>query len=170
MGGWRLDGCFRVSACLKSVSDSAPSFNSAHDCVLLFSSTFPLYSTRTMADDTQTPLPVDAPAPATQAGPSTPALAPPQEAALPPIKNLVLDAAPLLTLFPLRGLAQRYLIAPQVLAEIRDKRAREHFERLGLVEGVEVEVRAPDALSMARGSSFRLRLQEGRLNVPAVAD
>lgn len=100
-------------------------------------------------DPTPTPAPS---APATQAGPSTPALAAPHEAAPPPIKNLILDAAPLLTLFPLRGLAQRYLIAPQVLAEIRDRRAREHFDRLGLMEGVEVVVRDPDALSMAKGA------------------
>lgn len=69
----------------------------------------------------------------------------------PPIKNLILDAAPLLTLTPLRGLASKYLIAPQVLAEIRDRRAREHFERLALLEGVEVEVRDIDPISLAKG-------------------
>jgi hypothetical protein len=90
---------------------------------------------------------------AAQAGPSTPTLAPPQAGSQPPIKNLILDAAPLLTLFPLRGLASRYLIAPQVLAEIRDRRAREHFDRLGLMEGVEVVVREPDAVSLAKGPS-----------------
>lgn len=72
----------------------------------------------------------------------------------PPIKNLILDAAPLLTLFPLRGLASKYIIAPQVLAEIRDKRAREHFETLGLLEGVEVQVRDVDLVSLAKGKSL----------------
>ncbi|CDZ98705.1 Predicted RNA-binding protein Nob1p involved in 26S proteasome assembly [Phaffia rhodozyma] len=72
----------------------------------------------------------------------------------PPIKNLILDAAPLLTQFPLRGLASKYIIAPQVLAEIRDKRAREHFERLGLLEGVEIEVRDVDLVSLAKVTAF----------------
>jgi rRNA maturation endonuclease Nob1 len=87
----------------------------------------------------------------------TPALPPTsttEPAQLPPIKNLILDAAPLLTLSPLRGLASKYLIAPQVLAEIRDKRAREHFDRLSLLEGVEVEVRDPDLVSLAMVSKF----------------
>lgn len=85
--------------------------------------------------------------PSSPSGPSSSAA----QTAQPPIKNLILDAAPLLTLTPLRGLASRYLIAPQVLAEIRDKRAREHFDRLSLMEGVEVEVREVDALSLAKG-------------------
>ncbi|KAJ7167504.1 Nin one binding Zn-ribbon like-domain-containing protein [Mycena filopes] len=36
-----------------------------------------------------------------------------------------------------------------VLAELKDKRAREHFERLGLSAGVKVEVAAPDPASLA---------------------
>lgn len=107
-------------------------------------------------DDMPTPVPALIVA---QAGPSTPVLAAPQEASQPPIKNLILDAAPLLTLFPLRGLAQKYLIAPQVLAEIRDRKAREHFDRLGLMEGVEVVVREPDAVSLAKGAFSRFRLR-----------
>ncbi|KAF7352546.1 20S-pre-rRNA D-site endonuclease NOB1 [Mycena venus] len=67
----------------------------------------------------------------------------------PRCKNLVLDAGPLLSLSPLRGLAETYLTVPQVLAELKDKRAREHFERLGLSAGVKVEVAAPDAASLA---------------------
>ncbi|KAJ7791652.1 hypothetical protein B0H14DRAFT_3115388 [Mycena olivaceomarginata] len=67
----------------------------------------------------------------------------------PRCKNLVLDAGPLLSLSPLRGLAETYLTVPQVLAELKDKRAREHFERLGLSAGVKVEVVAPDAASLA---------------------
>ncbi|KAJ7624188.1 Nin one binding Zn-ribbon like-domain-containing protein [Mycena rosella] len=67
----------------------------------------------------------------------------------PRCKNLVLDAGPLLSLSPLRGLAEKYLTVPQVLAELKDKRAREHFERLGLTAGVQIEVIAPDAASLA---------------------
>ncbi|KAJ6539631.1 Nin one binding Zn-ribbon like-domain-containing protein [Mycena capillaripes] len=70
-------------------------------------------------------------------------------ASTPRCKNLVLDAGPLLSLSPLRGLAETYLTVPQVLAELKDKRAREHFERLGLSAGVKVEVVAPDAASLA---------------------
>ncbi|KAF8165550.1 Nin one binding Zn-ribbon like-domain-containing protein [Crassisporium funariophilum] len=67
----------------------------------------------------------------------------------PRCRNLVLDAGPLLSLSPLRGLAATYLTVPQVLSELKDHRAREHFERLGLMSGVKVEVRSPDAASMA---------------------
>ncbi|KAJ7498651.1 Nin one binding Zn-ribbon like-domain-containing protein [Mycena latifolia] len=67
----------------------------------------------------------------------------------PRCKNLVLDAGPLLSLSPLRGLAEKYLTVPQVLAELKDKRAREHFERLGLNSGVQIEVIAPDAASLS---------------------
>jgi PIN domain of ribonuclease len=65
--------------------------------------------------------------------------------------NLVLDAGPLLSLSPLRGLAKTYLTVPQVLAELKDNRAREHFERLGLISGVNIEIKSPDAASLAYG-------------------
>ncbi|KAF4575130.1 Nin1 binding protein [Pleurotus pulmonarius] len=68
----------------------------------------------------------------------------------PRCKNLVLDAGPLLSLSPLRGVAQTYFTTPQVLAELKDPRAREHFQRLGLTAGVKVEVRQPDAVSMTQ--------------------
>ncbi|KAJ7241909.1 Nin one binding Zn-ribbon like-domain-containing protein [Mycena haematopus] len=75
---------------------------------------------------------------------------PPRLSTMPPrCKNLVLDAGPLLSLSPLRGLAETYLTVPQVLAELKDKRAREHFDRLGLNAGVKIEVVAPDAASLA---------------------
>jgi len=64
-------------------------------------------------------------------------------------KSLVLDAGPLLSLSPLRGLADTYLTVPQVLSELRDSRAREHFERLGMMSGVNVIVRSPDPASLA---------------------
>ena len=69
----------------------------------------------------------------------------------PQCKRLVLDAGPLLSLSPLRGLAETYLTVPQVLAELKDNRAREHFERLGLTSGVNVEIRSPDAASLSHG-------------------
>ncbi|KAG6903419.1 hypothetical protein C0995_005442 [Termitomyces sp. Mi166 len=67
----------------------------------------------------------------------------------PRCKNLVLDAGPLLSLSPLRGLAETYITVPQVLAELKDKRARDHFEQLGLLSGVKVKVQSPDAASLA---------------------
>lgn len=69
----------------------------------------------------------------------------------PKCKNLVLDAGPLLSLSPLRGLAETYYTTPQVLAELRDSRAREHFEKLGLLSGVKVAVKSPDATSISNG-------------------
>ena len=69
----------------------------------------------------------------------------------PRCKNLVLDAGPLLSLSPLRGLAETYLTVPQILAELKDKRAREHFEQLGLISGVNVEIKSPDSASLAHG-------------------
>ena len=69
----------------------------------------------------------------------------------PKCKRLVLDAGPLLSLSPLRGLAETYITTPQVLAELKDKRAREHFERLGLNAGVKIDVQSPDPASIAHG-------------------
>jgi RNA-binding protein NOB1 len=69
----------------------------------------------------------------------------------PRCKYLVLDAGPLLSLSPLRGLAETYVTVPQVLDELKDKRAREHFERLGLSAGVRIEVREADKGSLAHG-------------------
>ncbi|GBE79925.1 hypothetical protein SCP_0211270 [Sparassis crispa] len=67
----------------------------------------------------------------------------------PACKHLVLDAGPLLSLSPLRGLAETYYTVPQVLDELKDKHAREHFERLGLSAGVRIEVKGPDTASLA---------------------
>lgn len=71
----------------------------------------------------------------------------------PRCESLVLDAGPLLSLSPLRGLAKTYYTVPQVLDELKDKRAREHFERLGLSAGVRIEISSPDAASLAHGKS-----------------
>ncbi|KAH9899658.1 Nin one binding Zn-ribbon like-domain-containing protein, partial [Cubamyces lactineus] len=70
-------------------------------------------------------------------------------ASKPACKHLVLDAGPLLSLSPLRGLAETYYTVPQVLDELKDKRAREHFERLGLSAGVRIEVKGPPTASVA---------------------
>lgn len=72
----------------------------------------------------------------------------------PACKSLVLDAGPLLSLSPLRGLAEHYLTVPQVLSELKDKNAREHFEKLGLVTGVKIEVCEPDAKSLTQGMVY----------------
>ncbi len=69
----------------------------------------------------------------------------------PKCKNLVLDAGPLLSLSPLRGLAETYVTVPQIIEELRDKNAREHLERLGLNYGVKIEVKNPSATSLATG-------------------
>lgn len=69
----------------------------------------------------------------------------------PACKSLVLDAGPLLSLSPLRGLASHYVTVPQVLSELKDRNAREHFERLALTTGVKVEVLEPDATSITKG-------------------
>ncbi|KAJ9112188.1 hypothetical protein QFC20_002369 [Naganishia adeliensis] len=67
-----------------------------------------------------------------------------------PVKTLILDAGPLLSLTPLRNLATKYLTTPAVLAELRDVNARDHWERLKLLQGIDVEVREPDAVSMSK--------------------
>ncbi|KIP12744.1 hypothetical protein PHLGIDRAFT_61259 [Phlebiopsis gigantea 11061_1 CR5-6] len=67
----------------------------------------------------------------------------------PACRSLVLDAGPLLALSPLRGLAETFYTVPQVLDELKDKRAREHFERLGLSAGVKIQVQSPDSKSLA---------------------
>ncbi|KAF9076990.1 Nin one binding Zn-ribbon like-domain-containing protein [Rhodocollybia butyracea] len=64
-------------------------------------------------------------------------------------KSLVLDAGPLLSLSPLRGIAESYYTVPQVLAELKDRNAKEHLERLGLNFGIKIEVKNPDPASMA---------------------
>jgi RNA-binding protein NOB1 len=57
-------------------------------------------------------------------------------------------------LSPLRGLAETFITVPQVLEELKDKRAREHFEKLGLMAGVNVKVQSPDPASIAHVIQF----------------
>ena len=82
-------------------------------------------------------------------------------------RNLVLDAGPLLMLSPLRGLAETFITVPQVLEELKDKRAREHFEKLGLIAGVNVKVQSPDPASLAHGTHFRYLIHLGGIDARA---
>lgn len=87
----------------------------------------------------------------------------------PACKHLVLDAGPLLSLSPLRGLSEAYYTVPQVLDELKDKRAREHFERLGLSAGVRIEMKGPTTASIAHGeyaASIKARDAEARSSDP----
>ncbi|KAI0700707.1 Nin one binding Zn-ribbon like-domain-containing protein [Cytidiella melzeri] len=86
----------------------------------------------------------------------------------PACKHLVLDAGPLLSLSPLRGLAETFYTVPQVLDELKDKRAREHFQKLGLSAGVSVQVQSPDAQSLAHVIQFAKKT--GDYSVLSTAD
>lgn len=70
----------------------------------------------------------------------------------PTIQHLILDAGPLLSLAPLRHLAAQFHTTPGVLAELRDPRAREHWERLKLQ--IDVKVEAPRADAFAAVTAF----------------
>ncbi|KAK4686484.1 RNA-binding protein NOB1, partial [Tremellales sp. Uapishka_1] len=88
------------------------------------------------------------------AGPSTQTPGPSrQDDRHTPVMHLILDAGPLLSLVPLRHLATSFHTTPMVLAELRDPRAREHWERLGL-SGVDVVVEQPTAHAMAKVIAF----------------
>ncbi|WRT63274.1 uncharacterized protein IL334_000177 [Kwoniella shivajii] len=90
------------------------------------------------------------------------------------IEHLILDAGPLLSLTPLRHLATSFHTTPMVLAELRDAKAREHWERLGL-SGVEVTVEHPSSQAMAAVTAFAKKtgdfavLSQTDLSVAALA-
>lgn len=69
------------------------------------------------------------------------------------IKHLILDAGPLLSLTPLRHLASSFHTTPMVLAELRDPKARQHWENLKL-QGVDVRVEPPKPEAMAKVIAF----------------
>ncbi|KAL7420195.1 20S-pre-rRNA D-site endonuclease nob1 [Cryptotrichosporon argae] len=69
------------------------------------------------------------------------------------IKHLILDAGPLLSLAPLRHLAQTFHTTPAVLAELRDPRARAHWDALKLA-GVDVVIEQPSAEAMRRVTEY----------------
>ncbi|CAD6888367.1 unnamed protein product [Tilletia controversa] len=72
----------------------------------------------------------------------------------PKIDALVLDAAPLLTQQPLRGLAAKFYLPPLVLAELKDKRARDHLEFMRGSGQIDLEVREPGALALSKVIAF----------------
>jgi len=65
-------------------------------------------------------------------------------------QHLILDAGPLVSLTPLRHLAQVFHTTPMVVAELRDPKSRAHWQQLGLM-GVDVKVEMPKPDVMARG-------------------
>jgi len=65
-------------------------------------------------------------------------------------QHLILDAGPLVSLTPLRHLAQAFHTTPMVVAELRDPKSRAHWQQLGLM-GVDVKVEMPKPEVMARG-------------------
>jgi RNA-binding protein NOB1 len=69
----------------------------------------------------------------------------------PRVSQLVLDAGPLLSLAPLRGLSREYFTVPHVLGELKDEKSRAHFRNLGLSSGVKVETRVPGADALSKG-------------------
>lgn len=71
-------------------------------------------------------------------------------------KSLVLDAGPLLSLSPLRGLAETFYTVPQVLEELKDKNAQQHLQQLGLKYGVKIELKSPSPASLAAGVLYVL--------------
>ncbi|KAJ1309265.1 hypothetical protein OPQ81_004928 [Rhizoctonia solani] len=87
---------------------------------------------------------------------------------VPNVGTLILDAGPLLSLTPLRGLASKYVTVPQVIAEIKDPRAREYLERLELTSGIKLEVLDPDVASLAKVTAFSKKT--GDYSVLSAAD
>ena len=73
------------------------------------------------------------------------------------IQHLILDAGPLLSLTPLRHLASSFHTTPLVIAELKDPKAREHWERLSLSVG-NVKVEMPNAEVMAKGEQKNLTM------------
>lgn len=69
----------------------------------------------------------------------------------PKVTTLVLDTGPLLSMAPLHGLAAHFVTVPQILEELKDRKAREHLGKLSLLAGIEVEVRNPDAAALGKG-------------------
>lgn len=73
----------------------------------------------------------------------------------PRIESLVLDAGPLVTQSPLRGLAKKYYIPPSVVEEMKDKRARDHLAWLqSEAAGCEIEIIQPGPEAMVAVTVF----------------
>lgn len=71
----------------------------------------------------------------------------------PTITHLILDAGPLLSLEPVRHLASTFHTTPLVLAELKDPKARAHWDALAL-SGVDVRVEMPSAAAMGKVMEF----------------
>jgi hypothetical protein len=69
-------------------------------------------------------------------------------------------------------MAERFVSPPQVIAELRDEKARQYWDRIqaGLIEGVEIEVKAPDAISLSKGEFRRVVDGRSHLHKTNVAD
>lgn len=97
------------------------------------------------------------------------ALAPPTSSgsAAPGIKWLIVDSSPLLTspLASLRGMAESYLVTPDVVAELRDSKGREVMREAEMqllpAEGSSAKagftVREPTPEAIAKSASWTLR-------------
>lgn len=73
----------------------------------------------------------------------------------PRIEALVLDAGPLVTQSPLRGLAKKYYIPPSVVEELKDKRARDHLAWLqSEAAGCHVEIIQPGPEAIVAVTAF----------------
>lgn len=73
----------------------------------------------------------------------------------PRIESLVLDAGPLVTQSPLRGLAKKYYIPPSVVEEMKDKRARDHLVWLqSEAASCEIEIIQPGPEAMVAVTAF----------------
>jgi RNA-binding protein NOB1 len=73
----------------------------------------------------------------------------------PRIESLVLDAGPLVTQSPLRGLAKKYYIPYSVVEELKDKRARDHLTWLqSEAAGCQVEIIQPGPEAMVAVTAF----------------
>jgi RNA-binding protein NOB1 len=106
------------------------------------------------AEDTPSVISLDT-APEASTPTATPSVAQPTASSSstvsgPNTQHLILDAGPLVSLTPLRHLAQVFHTTPMVVAELRDPKSREHWKRLGLM-GVDVKVEMPKPEVMARG-------------------
>jgi RNA-binding protein NOB1 len=98
-----------------------------------------------------------------QAGPSSAMVEP-------KIEELVLDAGPLLTQQKLRGLAKKYYITSNVVAELRDKRARDHFDWLRSEAGGALDIEICDPSPESKLAVIAFAKQTGDYSVLSLPD
>lgn len=68
----------------------------------------------------------------------------------PGIDQLILDAGPLLAQLPLRNMAKKFYVSPTVMAELKDKKARDYLKFL-TIAGMDLEVREAGPEALAKG-------------------